>query len=333
VKILYVGKHGQLTSSNDDEGAVAHALRQLGHTVECLGEEDGPRLVERGLDKGADLLLFNHWLFNCPQEPEYIRRIRCPKVFWYFDLVDCADETLRARCTFRRQGMARVLPLIDLGFCTDGDWVAEGAARHSLDAGKLLWLPQGFDERQRPAPPEDGSPRACNPRNRQEGAPIPREIPVLFLGAKNRAGRVRRSFVEELRDRYMGRFIHVWHGCHGAELAEAIHRAKIVVAPDGPGTDRYWSNRVYLVTGLGGFLLHPYSAGLTESLCGYRDSREVGFYRSREDLWRLLDYYLQRPDERRQIAEAGRARTLAQHTYRHRVVELLRTVKERLGVG
>src|SRR5436309_287730 len=37
VRIAYVGRFGQ-TNSNQDEEAVAHALRVLGHDVECIEE-------------------------------------------------------------------------------------------------------------------------------------------------------------------------------------------------------------------------------------------------------------------------------------------------------
>jgi spore maturation protein CgeB len=46
-------------------------------------------------------------------------------------------------------------------------------------------------------------------------------------------------------------------------------------------------------------------------------------FRSREELKEKVDYYLQRPEARRKIAEAGSARAHREHTHRHRLEQLM----------
>ena len=52
--------------------------------------------------------------------------------------------------------------------------------------------------------------------------------------------------------------------------------------------------------------------------------REIITFDSVEDFHRKKDYYLQHPDERDRIAEAGRQRVLREHTYLHRMQEMLK---------
>lgn len=280
---------------NEDEKAIAHALTQLGHTVECVQQEDGAAVPH--MDAG--LVLFHKW-----HDLPTLRRIAAPKAFYYFDLIDYPDPTLKTRCQTRLHWMADVVPLVDFGFLTDGDFVAKDKN------GKLRWLPQGFDERL----------PAMNPRD------TPR-VPILFTGIGHGGGTQRVDFVEMMKGVYGGDFHHVPRGLHGPHLARAISETAIVVAPDSPVTNAYWSNRVFVTLGLGGFLLHPYCAKLTEQ---YAAGEEIVYYRDRAELHTLIQHYLAHPQERRRIAANGLRRTLAGHLYRHRCEELIRTVKEGL---
>lgn len=311
MRITYVARHGQ-TGSNDDEGAITHALHELGHEVETVQEfrGDWSSLV------GGDLLLFHHW-----DNREALRAVtKCPKVFWYFDMVDHEDETLRARCLHRKNWMAETVPLVDLGFCTDGDWALKGWKNHDPEIrndDKLVWLPQGFNERL--------STHVLDSRPTKD-------IDLLLTAGYYKCGRQRRKFIDEVRVRYGLQLHHVTAGRYGPDLASLIGRSRIVLAPDAPGTDSYWSNRVYLTLGLGGFLLHPWSEGLIKQ---YEPDRELTYYRSREGMYDLVKYFLQedKSELRDNVAANGKEQTLREHTYRHRIQYLLRVVRDRLGVG
>lgn len=295
MKIIYIGKHA--SGGNDDEGAIAHSLRELGHEVVEIKERKAHLKINR---HEGDFILFHKW-----EDTEALSQYTAPKVCWYFDLVDWPDTTLRARCRQRIEWMKRTLPLTNLMFCTDGDWVERNKAQYGE---KIIRLSQGADERFMGMGTLD---------------PSSDIVPILFTGHP-KGGRARLNHVRDLQLRYGKRF-QVVNGVHRHELRDLFARTRVVIAPDSPVTDLYWSNRVYLTLGFGGFLLHPYCSLLAEH---YRDGEEIVFYRTRKELEEKIDYYLRHPAERFSIQAAGFRRTQLEHTYRHRVADLLRTVEE-----
>lgn len=300
-KILYIARHS--SGHNDDEGAVTYALGQLGHEVKCLQEDQG-HLAER-MSRDSDIVLFNKW-----SDTATLTRIHCPAVFWFWDLVDHpADVSLQRRCEQRKNWMVDTIPLVDIGFLSDGDWVKNCAK--FLQLGKLVWLPQGADE------------RFCG-----FGQAVPKKHDILFIGSSN-GGIKRQSFVLEMREKYGSRFAHVSKGCHGIDLRNLIASSKIVVAPDGPVSDNYWSNRIFITLGFGGFLLHPQLSGLWKF---YKTGTDFIEYDSRPQLHRLIEYYLERPDYRDSVSANGLKKTLEDNTYRHRCEKMMAVVKERLGL-
>lgn len=295
--INYIGRHRQ--NNSDDEGAIEYALQQLGHTVNCVQELGQNRHTLPTLPT-PDLVLFNHWP-DCHLLADVWRGV--PKVFWYFDLVDWpGDPTLVRRCEQRREWVGKATELCTHGFMTDGDWVAKDTT------GKLHWLPQGADERIVGAfPYTEGS-----------------HFDILFTGIAQGGGTQRESFVADLKVNHGG-INHVVKGVYREQLRRLIGSSKIVVAPDSPVSDRYWSNRVYNTLGFGGFMLHPYCKGLAGQ---YEDGCEVVYYDNRKHLHGLIRWYLEDEGARRRIARQALERTRAQHTYRRRC-ELLMAIVPR----
>lgn len=78
--------------------------------------------------------------------------------------------------------------------------------------------------------------------------------------------------------------------------------------------------RAFDIIGAGGFLLTNYQADFSD--CFVPDEDFV-YYESKEDLLQKLEYYLTHDDERIAIAENGFHRLEANHTYYHRVEEIL----------
>ncbi len=318
MKIAYCARFDQALT-NDDEGAIIHALRELGHEVTPCREE----MARRWLPKmEADLLLFHK--LHAPDLLEAIRPRFKRIAFWYFDLVDFPDPLLAARCEMRRRWMTDTVPLVDLGFCTDGDWVANSRRLRMgsvvAAADKLRWLPQGADERL------VGRGNEFSFQSMLGLPPNLRSPDILFTGIGRGGGRQRVTFVEEMRERWGDRFVHVERGVHGETLKELVARSKVVVAPDSPVTDRYWSNRVWLLLGFGAFLLHPWSNQLAGM---YEDGKELRYYCDRKELHGLISFFLDRgASERKAISDAALQRTKAQHLYRHRCEELIRQVEE-----
>jgi spore maturation protein CgeB len=63
----------------------------------------------------------------------------------------------------------------------------------------------------------------------------------------------------------------------------------------------------------------------------FKPGEEVVVYRDLAELRRVLAHYLAHPEEARAIGENARRRALAEHTLRHRVDEMLATMRDRLG--
>lgn len=293
MNILYVAKHD--SGGNDDEGAITHALESLGHHVTRLDEHKAAVAYKH---TNIDFLLFHKW-YN----PTALNLIKFPKVFWYFDLVDYPDSSMDKRCKARTSWMDTITPIVDLGFCTDGDWVKQD------QSGKLITLRQGADIRKVGL-----------------GVSSIDRIPILFTGIKH-GGEQRSSFVATMRGHYGNRFCHHQSGIHGRELANLIASARVVVAPDGPITNHYWSNRVYLTLGFGGFLMHPYCSELAKE---YGHGSHIIYYHNRSELHELISKYLYLPEERKSIRENALEHTIANHTYTNRCEQLIKIVEERL---
>lgn len=295
MNILYVAKHG--SGGNQDEDAVSHVLEQLGHRVVKVQERRASQDVQKY--PSADFCLIHHLNDFGPLDA---LKGRMPVVFWYFDLVEFPDPTLEGRNRTRRAWMELALSKVDMGFCTDGDWVLKNPGRN------LHWLPQGCDE------------RVAFP-----GAKAEQTFDLLFTGIHRRGGDGREGFVREVSKRYGKGLLHIITGVHGRALADTIAKCKIVICPNSPVTDNYWSNRLFLSTGFAGCVLHPWTSRAADM---YQAGEEVMFYDNMHDFHDKVEYLLAHPERRESIAREGYRRAVSEHTYRHRVEQMLKTIKE-----
>jgi len=84
--------------------------------------------------------------------------------------------------------------------------------------------------------------------------------------------------------------------------------------------------RTFEVPGAGGFLMTEYAPGLERY---YEIGKEIEVFDNPAVLIQKCRYYLANPRERDSIARAGYERTRQQHTYEHRLSELLAPVADR----
>ena len=88
--------------------------------------------------------------------------------------------------------------------------------------------------------------------------------------------------------------------------------------------------RHYEITAAGGFMLchdHP------EVRSCFEVGKECDVFSGESELLEKINYYLNHPREREEIARAGQQRTLSQHLYSHRLQEVLRTCSIGAPVG
>ena len=107
----------------------------------------------------------------------------------------------------------------------------------------------------------------------------------------------------------------------GAEMYQALRRSKVTLNSHIDMAGREAGNmRLFEATGVGAYLLTDYKDNLYTL---FKPDLEVAIWRSVGDCLAAIDRALGDAEGRAAIAAAGQARTMAQHTYRHRAAEIL----------
>jgi hypothetical protein len=113
-----------------------------------------------------------------------------------------------------------------------------------------------------------------------------------------------------------------YHGeAWGIDMFRVLYESRIALNRHIGVAEQYANNmRLYEATGVGTMLMTDEK----ENLPGlFTPGSEVVTYSGEDELVERVAYYLEHDEERRAIAAAGQARTLREHTYRHRMEELL----------
>jgi hypothetical protein len=129
-------------------------------------------------------------------------------------------------------------------------------------------------------------------------------------------------FASPIRQRHGGE---VW----GMDMYRALARSRITLNRHINVAENNANNmRLYEATGVGAMLLTDRKDNLHEL---FEIGKEVVAYSSKEEAAELVRHYLDHPQEAEQIAKAGQARTLREHTYAQRMQELVPILKRHLG--
>jgi spore maturation protein CgeB len=125
-----------------------------------------------------------------------------------------------------------------------------------------------------------------------------------------------------LRARYRGE---AW----GLDMYGALARARISLNRHIEAAEGFANNmRLFESTGVGSLLVTESAPNLGDL---FEPGREVVAYEDEDDLVARVQHYLAHDDERREIAAAGQARTLGEHTYGRRIAELADMLQARLS--
>lgn len=225
--------------------------------------------------------------------------------FWYFDLrIPPIDDVLL---------LGR---MVDVMFTT---YLPQVETYRALGIPNVMHLPQAMD-------PDLDKPAGRIPRHYR--------CEVAFIGSGTSAARhtILRAMAQsyDLQIRGPG-----WRNgppdlpivggpTYGKAYARAVGGAAITLGasshPDQPAQVASASNRMWKVLGCGGFYLGERVEGIEAF---GRHGVHCAWYRDIDEAVALVRHYLDRPDERRKIAQAGRRHALDHHTYAHRVQLLL----------
>jgi hypothetical protein len=110
----------------------------------------------------------------------------------------------------------------------------------------------------------------------------------------------------------------------GLDMYRVLHAARIVFNRHIDIAGEYANNmRLYEATGVGTLLLTDRKDNLAEI---FEPGREVVAYGGIDECVELAAHYLQHDEQRAALARAGQARTLREHTWAHRMRELVDVV-------
>ncbi len=84
---------------------------------------------------------------------------------------------------------------------------------------------------------------------------------------------------------------------------------------------------LFETTGIGSLLVTDHKANLSKL---FEPGKEIVVYNGVQDCVEKIRYYLEHDEERESIAKAGQRRTLREHTYQHRMQELLSILKRHM---
>jgi hypothetical protein len=164
----------------------------------------------------------------------------------------------------------------------------------------------------------------------------PQDVDISFVGSVSEDHRQRIALLEAVAARHD---LKLWgniprslpsssplHRCFqsevwGADMYQTLRRSKITLNSHIDIAGREAGNmRLFEATGVGAFLLTDFKDNLHTL---FEPDRDVAVWRSIDDCLATIDRHLADAAGRAAIARAGQARTMAQHTYRHRAEEML----------
>jgi hypothetical protein len=107
----------------------------------------------------------------------------------------------------------------------------------------------------------------------------------------------------------------------GLKMYQLLHSAKIALNHHINAAEDFANNmRLYEASGVGTLVLTDYKQNLGTL---FDVGKEVVAYHSVDECREMISHYLNHEPERESIARAGQKRTLSQHTYYHRMQELV----------
>jgi hypothetical protein len=289
LKIIYLANFGN-KGSNFIEEDIKLALEKLGHEVIQVHEKD----FKNVLNIKADILLFHKAgvgrYISLQDFIVLLNHVTCKKVMWFFDPIKLYPE--------REEQIETIAQYIDYGFLVDDTW----RRRHKFD--NLYSLKEGIGT--------------------QYKGVIKKEFECDVAFAGNPYGE-REEFVTILKQRFGNRF-KIFNDVFGQDLADLCVSAKVMVAPPYPTNEFYWSSRIYLTTGLGGFMVHPDCYGLKEE---FKEGTHFAGYKGMNELIITIEYFLDHEEERKQIQEQGQRKCLEVAKFEDRLKTMLEVIYEK----
>jgi len=174
---------------------------------------------------------------------------------------------------------------------------------------------------------------------------LQRMVPITFVGSMGKSHSKRRQLLQRVCEHFE-HDIDIWgpdgdnpnlappirncyRGCAwGKDFYQILFSSKITLNCHIDVAGEFADNmRLFEATGVGVLLLTDWKVNLHKM---FEPGKEVIAYHTPEECAELIQYYLEHDEERKAIARAGQQRTLREHTYYHRMQELVDIVRRYL---
>jgi len=300
MKILYFGNFKNETPTIDQD--ILYSLKKQATVVkidlrEFIEDKDIKKIINKANE--CDMFLFHAFI---PEQNEFymqlmlerittmLEAMTCKKVLWFHEKV--MGNKMKIITT--------LLPSVDKLFLADGTWVRrfENEKIHVLHPAAKENMPKGTFKKE----------LQCD---------------IAMIGTLY--GDRMKQF-EFLKSKF-GDGFKLFDDKFGKDFADVCKSAKVVLAPQYPFDDFYWSDRIYNVAAAGGVCIHPRAYGITEE--GFKDGEHYIDYYTEQDLFVTLSMILEKESDkvRKGISQQAKAFVKA-HTYGHRVEEILNIIKK-----
>jgi len=167
------------------------------------------------------------------------------------------------------------------------------------------------------------SPAACDAELHKR-LDVAKALDIGYVG--NDGGIPRKFYLQEIRERYPSSFLGI---AEYTKMSEIYSKSRIgfnYIRPKESITMRCME-----IASCGALVLvNKISDGSAEEL-GFKDRESLVYYNSPKELFNLIDYYLAHDDKREAIAGRGHELVVSNHTYRHRLEEMLKIIGTSLG--
>ena len=300
-KILYFGNFKNETPTIDED--VLFSLKKQAEVIPIdLREFSEDKDIKKIIDKAnkCDVFLFHALIpetndlylqLMLERITEMLENITCKKVLWFFDKI--AGSKMKIITT--------LLPSIDYLFVADGTW------RKRFENEKLFVLHPAASE------------KVYNGKFKKD-----LECDIAILGSLY--GDRFKQF-EFLKAKF-GDHFNYYDDKFNEDYADVCKSSKMIIVPQFPFDDFYWSERIYKTLANGGVCIHPRTYGLTEQ--GFVDGKHFIDYYTEQDLYVTLTMLFDKKSDklRKEIAAQGKE-FVKGHTYTNRIEEMFKIIDKK----
>lgn len=251
-----------------------------------------------------------------PRTIEFVRKklgIYCIAYIWDSPFYSYADNSVDI---YRRNNFSQAMRFYDHIFVYDPYYVDEMLKRGVTHASYLPLATDGTRYRKIEMAEEEK--RLYDFDIVFVGSPFPNRIKILESLTEFNLAVFGDGWERTAPSYYKGRAV-------GQKVLEIYNSSKIVLNIHDPEATRGVNTRTFDILSCGAFELVDFKPELPRLL---RVNEEIVYYTNIENLKKAIRYFLDNPRARQMIAEKGRLRVLAEHTWKHRVEKMTEVFKK-----